>query len=585
MSKNKVTFKSGINLLLRSFSFFKSEKRKFLFGIFLSSFELALLFTTPYINKLLIEIVTGKSQSNIVSVVAILFVIFLFLVPLIIIGKYYQNITSAKATMEMRKSIFSRIMNIPYNRIAKYKTGDYIIRLTSDVRQSSFAFQSFAMGSLIRFVVIMSISLVLLLINDWRVAVAGIIYSLVTFILSILLNPYVKKLEHETKIQIVNSSSFLVDAMRGIPIVRIFTMHEVLSEKYHKVCQIIKSKRIKYQTMNGIAYGAIDFFTYSAQAVGFIVAILIRSENVDLSNAVFNATLMGLMAKSMHSLSTFLLLIQPSLVSMERVFEIIDIDEEDLSETNAKIDTSLDYAISFDNVSFSYDNEKKIIDNLTLKIKNGEHLAIVGGSGGGKSTLIKLVQDFYRPTNGSISFFDKKSADMSTSSIRKLSSYIPQECSLFEGTIGENIALGKLDSTENEIINAAKKANIHEFVETLPKKYDTQIGERGARLSGGQKQRIAIARAIIKGSPILLLDEATASLDSETEKEIYEFLSEITKGMTTITVAHRLSTIKDADRILVMEQGKIVEEGIFENLLKQGGRFKELYDNQFHDGR
>ena len=575
-------FISGSKLLTRSFAFFKGEKRKYILGVIFASFELALLFATPYINKMLIEIVTGKSQYNIVMTVAVLFVMFLLFAPLVILGKYWQNITSERATIEMRKSVFSHIMNMPYNILSKYKTGDYITRLTNDVNSAGTVFTSFAMVSLTRFVVVMSITLVLLLIYDWRIALAGIIYSIICLVLSVLLNPYVKRLEREAKLQIVNSSSFLIEAMRGIPIVRVFTLHDTLAKEYRNICQIIREKRIKFRTINGIAYGAIDFFAFSAQAVGFIIAILLSSNNVELGNAVFNATLMGLMADSMLRLSTFLLLIQPRLVSMQRVFEILDLPEENLAENSEKIACIGDNAVSFKNVSFSYNEGSKIIDNLALDIKNGEHLAIVGGSGGGKSTLIKLIQDFYTPTSGKIAFFGKDISDISTADIRKLSSYIPQECSLFEGTIGENIGFGRVGSTDTDIIAAAKKANIHEFIETLPEKYNTSIGERGSRLSGGQKQRIAIARAIIKGAPILLLDEATAALDSESEKEVNRCLDDITKGVTTITIAHRLSTVKDADRIIVMEQGKIVEEGTYTDLLNQNGRFKELYDNQFH---
>lgn len=574
-------FKNGFRLVSRSFSFFGAEKKKYILGVFLASFELALLFLTPFMNKTLIDIIEGKSHSNIIHVILMLSLIFLALVPLIIIGKYIQNTTTAKATIQMKKMVFTRIMNIPYSRLADKKMGDYLTRLTSDVTSAGSVFNSLAISSFVRFLVIMSISLVLLFINDWKIAIVGIIYSAISFVLSILLNPYVKKLERDSKLEIVNSASFLVEAIRGIPIIRIFTLHDILSEKYQKVCQNIKAKRIKYQTMMGITYGTIDFFTYSAQTVGFIIAILLSSKDVELADAVFNATLVGLMADSMLRFSTFLLLIQIRLVSIERVFEILDIEEEDLSITGENIDTSNECAILFENVSFSYNDEKNVINNLSLKVKSGENIAIVGGSGGGKSTLIKLIQAFYVPTSGEVSFFGTK--DLSTGNIRKLLSYIPQECSLFDGSIAENIALGRPNCTKNEIIAVAKNAKIHDFIEALPEKYDTLVGERGSRLSGGQKQRIAIARAIIKGSKILLLDEVTAALDSETEREIYEFLTEFTKGITTITVAHRLSTIKNADRILVMEGGEIIEMGNFDNLLRQGGRFKELYDNQFHN--
>lgn len=551
-----------------------------MFGIFLVSFELALFFAIPYLNRGFIDIITGKSDNNMVSTVIILFIVFILLVPLVIWGKYLQNTTSENAVINIRMALFNHICNIPYFLLEKYKTGDYITRLTSDAKRSGAIFSSFGMTCLIRFVVVMSGSFLLLILSDWRIAMIGLIYSFISLYFSILLNPYVKRLEQEAKIEIVNSSSYLVEVMRDIPIVRVFHLHEILAKKYRKVCKIIACKRIKFRTMNGIAYGVVDFFTFSAQSVGFIIAILISSNNMELGNAVYNATLMGLMADSMLRLGTFLLLIQPNLVAMERVFTILDMPVENISEKSGKINTNTENAIEFKSVSFSYDGKYKIIDNFNLTVKNREHLAIVGGSGGGKSTLIKLIQNFYDTTKGKITYFGRD--DLTLWDIRTLSTYVPQESSLFDGTVGENIALGRPGCSESEIKNAAEQAEIAEFIETLPKKYNTYIGERGARLSGGQKQRIAIARAIIKDAPIMILDEATAVLDSGTEEDINKSIKKFTKDRTTITIAHRLSTIRDADRIIVMEKGKIIEEGKYEELLTANGRFKELYINQFH---
>ncbi len=570
-------------LFVRSFSFFEEQKGKYILGLFLGAFELGLLFATPYINEALMEIVTGQSNGNIVYMLLVLFVIFLAFVPPVIIGKYLQNTTAARATENLRNAIFKHIMNVPYSTLLKLKTGDYITRITDDVTKSGKVYSSFAFTCLVRFIVVFSITLVILLMSDPRLALVGVIYGIISLVLSVVLNPYAKSLEKEAKIEIVNSASSLIEAMRGIPIIRVFTLHEVLAEKYHNICKIIKSKRSKYRTVMGITYGVIDFFTFSAQPVAFIIAILISINQVDIVSAVFSATIVGLMADSMLRLSTFLLLVQPSLVSMERVFDVLDLPTEDLGVEKENINTNTEYAVEFSGVSFYYNEDKKVIDNLSLTIKNGEHVAIVGGSGGGKSTLIKLIARFYEPQSGSVKLFEKSSNDLTIADTRTLSSYIAQECSLFEGSVKENILLGKTNASENEVINATKRANIHDFIMNLPEKYNTAIGERGSRLSGGQKQRLAISRAIIKGAPIMLLDEATAALDSKTEEDIVANLNEITKGITTVTVAHRLSSVRAADRIIVMDSGKIVEEGTFDELLLKGGKFKELYDKQFKE--
>ncbi len=580
MDKKENRVLSGYHLMKRTFAFFGTEKKRYLRGVCLGAFELALLFATPYINRILIESVSiGTSGDNLTTTVAVLFLGFMLLVPPVIYGKYLQNTTTEKAVVNLRKGLFNHICNIPCDLSAKYKTGDYITRLTSDADRAGSTFASYGMLSLIRFLVVMSVSLILLLRNDWRIAAAGIVYSLFSLFFSVLLNPYVKRLEREAKIEIVHSASYLIEAMRGIPIVRIFALHEVLAQKYRNVCKIIACKRIKFRTANGIAYGVVDFFTFSAQAVGFIIAVLISSDRAGIGNAVYHATLMGLMADSMLRLSTFLLLIQPRLVSMERVFEILDLPAEDLGESGEMIRTDTEDALVLRDICFSYDGRENIIDHVSLTVKNGEHLAIVGASGGGKSTLIKLIQNFYEQTDGEISYFER--TGLPAADIRKLSAYIPQECSVFDGSIGENIAFGRPGCSPEEIREAASQAELTDFIETLPEKYDTRIGERGTRLSGGQKQRIAIARALLKNAPILLLDEATASLDSGTEQAIYRSLGKIVENKTTLTVAHRISTAKNADRILVMEHGKIAESGTFDSLLAANGRFRELYDNQF----
>ena len=297
---------------------------------------------------------------------------------------------------------------------------------------------------------------------------------------------------------------------------------------------------------------------------------------------------------------------------MERVFKLLDEPLEDLEEGSREIGRDGDIAVEFRDVGFSYDTGmreageagedraeagavakgdgtsetgayvpgKNVTEHLDLVLHRGEHLAIVGGSGGGKSTVIKLMEGFYAPTEGEILYFGQKGAGLSLAAIRELFAYVPQECTLFDGTIRENIALGRPEASQARIEEAAKMADIHDFIISLPKGYETQAGEQGGQLSGGQRQRIAIARAILKEAPILLLDEATAALDSAAEREVQQCLDRIADSLTTVTVAHRLSTIRNADRILVMEGGRIVEEGDFEGLLQRRGRFRELYESQ-----
>lgn len=572
----------NVKRFARGFSYFGKARKTYIFGAIFAAFELALLFTTPYINQELIDIVTGEKDGNIVATLAILLLVFLLFVLPVVYGKYMQITATAKGTAELREKLFHHILKMPYSRVTQYKSGDYITRLSDDAARTTGIFNAHYFNHFVRFLVVFPVTLVLLIVNDWRIALAGVVYGTINLILSLYLNPLTKRMEGEAKTEVVRSASFLIEALRGIPVVRVFTLHAVLAEKYETICKRIREKRIKFRTVNGITYGVVDFFSQSAQAVGFILGVLLAGDGVSVGSAVFNATLMGMMADSVYHLSTYLLLVQPNLVAMQRVFDLLDEPEEIYAEMKNTPSIG-NIAVTFKNVGFSYDGEKQVLNGIDLTVKRGEHLALVGGSGGGKSTVIKLMEGFYRPTSGEIYYGDTNSTALTESKIRDLFAYVPQECTLFDGSIGENIALGKPGATKAEIERAAALADLKDFIESLPDKYDTPVGERGGQLSGGQKQRVAIARALLKNAPILLLDEATAALDSAAEKEVQRCLDTVSNGMTTVTVAHRLSTVRNVDRILVLEAGKVVEEGTFDELLCLNGKFKKLYDDQMRE--
>lgn len=568
-----------IRLFAKSFQFLGEARGRYLLGVALGACELALLFATPTINQMLIDIVTGERQGNVVYTLLGMLAVFLLLVPPVVAGRYLQATAASQGSAHLRKKLFRHILAMPVEEQSKFKAGDFLTRLTDDVNRTTEVFASFSVQQLIRFVVVFTATLVLLLVHDWRIALAGVAYGAINLALSLRLNPYAKSLEADAKTEVVRSASFLMEAIRGIPIVRVFTLGPVLGERYRRICECIQEKRMKYRTVIGITYGVVDFFSQSAQAVGFLLGVLLAGDEVSLGQAVFNATLMGMMADSVYRLSTFLLLIQPNLVGMERVFHLLSQPVE-ATVPQRVLPAQGEAAVELRDVSFSY-GEKPVLDHVSLTVRRGERLAIVGGSGGGKSTLIKVMEAFYRPQSGELRYFGVAGEKLSPADIRALFAYVPQECTLFDGTIGENIALGRPGATQEEVESAAKEAGIHSFIQNLPQGYATPVGEAGGQLSGGQRQRVAIARALLKGAPILLLDEATAALDSQTEREIQQCLDQVSAGRTTVTVAHRLSTIENAHRVLVMEEGRVVEEGAFHQLLEQpSGRFRALYESQ-----
>ena len=568
-----------IRLFAKSFQFLGEARGRYLLGVALGACELALLFATPTINQMLIDIVTGERQGNVVYTLLGMLAVFLLLVPPVVAGRYLQATAASQGSAHLRKKLFRHILAMPVEEQSKFKAGDFLTRLTDDVNRTTEVFASFSVQQLIRFVVVFTATLVLLLVHDWRIALAGVAYGAINLALSLRLNPYAKSLEADAKTEVVRSASFLMEAIRGIPIVRVFTLAPVLGERYRRICECIREKRMKYRTVIGITYGVVDFFSQSAQAVGFLLGVLLAGDEVSLGQAVFNATLMGMMADSVYRLSTFLLLIQPNLVGMERVFHLLSQPVE-ATVPQQVLPAQGEAAVELRDVSFSY-GEKPVLDHVSLTVRRGERLAIVGDSGGGKSTLIKVMEAFYRPQSGELRYFGVVGEKLSPADIRALFAYVPQECTLFDGTIGENIALGRPGATQEEVESAAKEAGIHSFIQNLPQGYATPVGEAGGQLSGGQRQRVAIARALLKGAPILLLDEATAALDSQTEREIQQCLDQVSAGRTTVTVAHRLSTIENAHRVLVMEEGRVVEEGAFHQLLEQpSGRFRALYKSQ-----
>ena len=568
-----------IRLFAKSFQFLGEARGRYLLGVALGACELALLFATPTINQMLIDIVTGERQGNVVYTLLGMLAVFLLLVPPVVAGRYLQATAASQGSAHLRKKLFRHILAMPVEEQSKFKAGDFLTRLTDDVNRTTEVFASFSVQQLIRFVVVFTATLVLLLVHDWRIALAGVAYGAINLALSLRLNPYAKSLEADAKTEVVRSASFLMEAIRGIPIVRVFTLGPVLGERYRRICECIREKRMKYRTVIGITYGVVDFFSQSAQAVGFLLGVLLAGDEVSLGQAVFNATLMGMMADSVYRLSTFLLLIQPNLVGMERVFHLLSQPVE-ATVPQRVLPAQGEAAVELRDVSFSY-GEKPVLDHVSLTVRRGERLAIVGGSGGGKSTLIKVMEAFYRPQSGEVRYFGVPGEELGPADIRALFSYVPQECTLFDGTIGENIALGRPGATQGEVEAAAREAGIHSFIQNLPQGYATPVGEAGGQLSGGQRQRVAIARALLKGAPILLLDEATAALDSQTEREIQQCLDQVSAGRTTVTVAHRLSTIENAHRVLVMEEGRVVEEGAFHQLLEQpSGRFRALYESQ-----
>jgi ATP-binding cassette subfamily B protein len=549
------------NLILRVFSYMEREKKLYTLGLIMAASENLITFAIPILYKIIIDAVSNLSTVNAVTErILYLFIFFLILIPVAVVGNYLKLKCTAVCSANISKALFNHVQRLPVSLINKNGQDSYLTRLNTDVYQCANLFQSHALVALSKFVVVACGSLIILMTASWEMALVGIAFSIVCFFLSILLNPKVRNLEHNAKSANDSSLSALMELLQGTPVIRIFLLKEIMQNKYKNMCDIIYDKRVKCSTLRGVVLGVIDIFSFCAQPVSLLLGIyLLLTQQIDIAQVVFTASVIGIMAQSMLDFSAFTQLIQPSLVSAERVISVMDEPEENNRSNSISPKLEMKQAIRMENVTFSYKPNQPVLNNLNLQVKRGEHIAIVGGSGCGKTTLIRLLMRFYLPDKGSVSYFEASADQMSLKSTRELISYIPQECNLFEGSIADNIAFGCKNADMNRIVAAAKRANIHDSIIALPDGYATQLKERGASLSGGQRQRIAIARALCKNAPILIMDEPTASLDAENEEIIFREILSSMSDKTIVAITHRLSTIKSMDRILMMKDGEIDE--------------------------
>ncbi|WP_267879719.1 ABC transporter ATP-binding protein [Caldalkalibacillus mannanilyticus] len=376
-------------------------------------------------------------------------------------------------------------------------------------------------------------------------------------------------------------NGFLTESFQGFHVIRSFTMEKRLHKKYAEHNQELYNLEKKNANLNGWfqtgseAAGSISFI--ACLSVG---AYFVTNDLLTIGSLLIFINLMSHLIYPLTGLAGLWGSLQRSLSAVERISDVLDLSPES-PDLPAYVPKDLaTKSIEFDNITFSYDVDTQLIQQVNLLIPSGKVIAIVGPSGAGKTTLLNLLQGFYTPQEGRILIDDTPIDQLSTSTLRSSIAYVHQETFLFSGSIRENLLIARPDVTEEEMIRSAIHANIHSFIMSLPDQYDTEIGERGVRLSGGQKQRMAIARALLKDAPILLLDEATSALDSETEHQVQEALERLMKDRTTLIIAHRLSTIQHADMIVVMDQGRIVQTGTHHDLISVDGLYRDLNRRQ-----
>lgn len=494
---------------------------------------------------------------------------------------YQGHMMGARMESGMRKDLFDRFEAFSFSYYDNHNTGEMMSKLVSDLFDISELAHHGPENIFISVVKIVG-SFVLLMRINVSMTLCLVVVVICMAIFSITQNKKMRATFSDNRKKIAGINSSLQDTLGGIRVVKSFTGEDIEAEKFDRSnLAFLDSKQANYRQMAKFHSGNNFFeglmFITVLVAGGFFIA---RGELTGEDLAIY-ALYINIFINPVNVLVEFTEQLQKGLAGFERFREVMDTMPEIVDKKDAAELKDVKGVIDYQNVSFSYEEEETVLNNINLHVDAGKSVAIVGPSGGGKTTLCSLLPRFYDVTGGAVLIDGTDIRNVTQKSLRTFIGIVQQDVYLFNGTVKENIAYGKMDATMDEIIEAARSADLLDFIESLPNGFDTMVGERGARLSGGQKQRIAIARVFLKNPPILILDEATSALDNESERYIQESLDKLSVGRTTITIAHRLSTILGADEIIVLDEDGIKERGTHEVLLSKGGLYEKYYKMQF----
>lgn len=497
---------------------------------------------------------------------------------------YYETLLECEAENRVRRDLklglFEHMLRLPASFYSKHHSGDLVSRLTADIDNTGGAI-GVNLLNLIRMPLMALAAFIYLLSIEAKLALMCLLLGPAALLVGGVFGKRIRDNGRVLQKRLGKINGLLHDVFAGHSVVKAFAMERHIGSRYQADCDEVLSLERKEARLLGMLQAGSS----TVSLASFFVSLGLGAYFVSRGEITVGA-LLAFVNLIQHLLYPFSGLasqwggLQRSLASLERIWKVMD-EKPQRAEFPAYIaPTPLLKGITIHNVSFSYEGRKPAIQQLDLEIPAGQTVALVGPSGAGKSTFFQLLMGFYLPDHGEIRLDDRGIRDTDPDLWRSFVSLVPQDPYLFTGTVRDNIAGGRPDAGLEEIIEAARSANAHEFIMRLPDGYDTWIGERGAALSGGQKQRITIARAILRNAPILLLDEATSSLDTETEAAVKEALGRLMKGRTTIMITHRLSALSDADRILVMESGTVVEDGTHEELIARRGRYYTLHERR-----
>ncbi len=567
----------------RFISYYKPHKKLFVLDM-LASLSVALLgILYPIVTRTMLNDLIPNRQYRMIIIAGVsLFVLYFIRMLLNYFIQYQGHMMGVRMQGQMRSEMFRHLEKLPFSFYDNNETGKIMSRMTSDLNEIAELAHHGPENFIITGITIVVSFLYLTSIDIWLTLIVFACVPVLVFV-SLTLRKKMREAFRVSQAAIAQINSSLQSSIAGIRVTKAFTNEERETEKFEEGnSQFMEARRDAYKAM-GQFHSDTTMITDMFNVVVLIAGgLFLYSGRINFADYSAFIVSINLFLGPVNTLIRFMEQFQNGVAGFERFVEIMETEPE-LNGEKAVAAARLDGEIKFNNVSSSYTEDKEVLKNVCLSIGKGKTFALVGPSGGGKTTLCHLIPHFYKITDGDILIYGKSLKNITIESLRQNIGIVQQDIYLFNASIRENILYGKLDATDEEVVEAAKKANIHDYIMSLENGYDTVIGERGVRLSGGQKQRLCIARVFLKNPPILILDEATSALDNATEIQIQKSLDELSEGRTTIVVAHRLSTIKNADEIAVVDNGEITEQGTHEQLLELDGTYAQLYKQQFRE--
>jgi ABC-type multidrug transport system fused ATPase/permease subunit len=578
LPKPKIS-KALLRKAARLFSYLKPYRLKFLVGLTFLVLSSLTMLTLPALLGAMIDAAEGRQTypwlTSSVFFIGLLALIILFVQSIFSFFRIRLFVEITEKTLAaIRKDSYLKLITLPIDFFANRRVGELNSRLSADLSQIQDTMTT-TLAEMIRQTITLCFGVALLIFVSPKLALMNLCILPVMVLAALFFGRFIRNLSRQTQDELADSNSIVQETLLGISNVKAFVNEYYESQRYSRKLNAVVRLAVRGATYRGIFASFIIFCIFGAViSVIWYGATLVSGGEISVGDLTTYILYSMFVAGSMGSFPELYANLQRALGASERVLEILNENTEDISvsEEDKVIRKRMHGKLTFDHVAFHYPTRPNThtLKDISFTAEAGQKIALIGPSGAGKSTIASLILQFYQPQEGAIYYDDEVASSYRLVDIRNQVAIVPQDVLLFGGTIRENINYGRLDASADSIIEAARRANAHEFIMSFPDGYDTMVGERGVKLSGGQRQRIAIARALLKDPAILILDEATSALDSESERLVQEALEELMKGRTTIIIAHRLSTIRNADNILVVENGSVVDSGTHVDLFSKG---------------